>query len=284
MSRSGSGPVDIPPPSMDRLAIHTITTKAWDLPTAAVELSTRGIKNISVWTNALEERSVAESRRILDDHALEVPALVRGGFFPAQDASTRTDRIAENHQLLQTAAELRAAMVVLVVGAVPGLNLADQRAMVRDGVAALLPEAESLGVLLAIEPLHPMYAADRSCINRMAEARRVCEELDHPNVGIALDVYHTWWDPDLETEIALAGWQGILFAFHVCDWRVPTRDMLNDRALMGQGCIDLQRIRSWVEATGFDGAIEVEIFSDEHWAEDPADYLDRIVRAYRDAT
>ena len=149
-----------------------------------------------------------------------------------------------------------------------------------EGIGAVLPHAEAADVQLAIEPLHPMYAADRSCINRMAEARAVCEALRHPLVGIALDVYHVWWDPDLKREIELAGRQGNLLAFHVCDWRTPTRDLLNDRALMGDGCIDLRTIRGWVEAAGFRGFHEVEIFSAEQWARDQDDYLARITRAY----
>ena len=132
---------------------------------------------------------------------------------------------------------------------------------------------------LAIEPLHPMYAADRSCINRMAEARHVCEQLDHPLVGIACDVYHVWWDPDLEAEIARAGEMKTLFGYHVCDWRPDTRHLLTDRGLMGEGCIDLRTIRGWIEATGFTGFNEVEIFSEQYWAMDQQEYLAKIRQA-----
>ena len=171
-------------------------------------------------------------------------------------------------------------MVVLVPGAVPGLPLAEARKHVADGIAAMLPHAEHAKVKLAIEPLHPMYAADRSCINRMAEAREICEKLQHPLLGIAVDVYHIWWDPDLQHEIDLAGRQNTLFAFHVCDWRVETRHPLNDRGLMGDGCIDLRTIRGWVESAGFAGNIEVEVFSDQYWAMDQHQYVDRIASAY----
>jgi sugar phosphate isomerase/epimerase len=171
-------------------------------------------------------------------------------------------------------------MVVLVVGAVPGTPLPDARAQVADGLAALLGDAEATGVKLAIEPLHPMYAADRSCINRAGDARRICEQLRHPKVGIAFDVYHTWWDPDLEDELRLAGEQGTLFGFHVCDWRVDTRDLLNDRGLMGDGCIDLRTIRGWAEAAGFRGLNEVEVFSTEYWGMDQRDFLRKIREAY----
>ncbi len=146
----------------------------------------------------------------------------------------------------------------------------------------MLPYAKAAGIKLAIEPLHPMYAADKSCVNRMAEARHICEQLAHPNVGIAVDVYHVWWDPDLRAEIALAGKQGTLFAFHICDWRANTRHMLTDRGLMGDGCIDLRTIRGWVEATGFRGFNEIEIFSEEYWAMDQQAYVARIRQAYLD--
>jgi sugar phosphate isomerase/epimerase len=171
-------------------------------------------------------------------------------------------------------------MIVLVVGAVPGISLADARKQVAEGMAAMLPQAEAAGVKLAIEPLHPMYAADRSCINRMAEARWVCEQLQHPLVGIAVDVYHVWWDPDLEMEIARAGEMKTLFGYHVCDWRANTRHLLTDRGLMGEGCIDLLTIRGWVEEAGFRGYNEVEIFSEEYWAMDQQAYLEKICRAY----
>jgi sugar phosphate isomerase/epimerase len=125
-----------------------------------------------------------------------------------------------------------------------------------------------------------MYAGDKSAINRMAEAREICEQLDSRYVGIAVDVYHVWWDPDLEEEIRLAGQGGWMSAFHICDWRVPTRDLLTDRGLMGEGCIDVRRIRGWVEDAGFSGWNEVEVFSEEHWAEDQNGYVEKIKGAY----
>jgi sugar phosphate isomerase/epimerase len=144
----------------------------------------------------------------------------------------------------------------------------------------VLDHAKAANVKLAIEPLHPMYAADKSCINRMAEARGVCEKLRHPMLGIAVDVYHVWWDPDLKEEIALAGQQGTLFAFHVCDWRTDTRHLLTDRGLMGDGCINLRAIRGWVEEAGFRGFNEVEVFSEQYWAMEQAAYVDLIRQAY----
>jgi sugar phosphate isomerase/epimerase len=266
--------------TLDRLAIHTITTKPWSLAQAAANYSARGVGGISVWVESLEGISAAQARQIIDDAGLKVPALVRGGFFCDPSPNQRNMRIDRNRQLIDTAAELAADMMVLVVGVTAGHSLAQQRGWVQDGIEALLDDAQASGVKLAIEPLHPMYAADRSCINRIAEARQICEALDHRSLGVAVDVYHVWWDPDLEDEIARLGRLDALFAYHLCDWRVPTRDLLNDRALMGDGCIDLAAITAWVRATGFDRWHEVEIFSDQHWQEDQNDYLDRIIARY----
>jgi sugar phosphate isomerase/epimerase len=270
--------------SLDRLAIHTMTTKPWSLAEAAAHYSSRGIGGISVWVEALQGLSAAQARQIVDDAGLKVPALVRGGFFCDPSPTERLSRIDRNRQLIDTAAQLGAEMIVLVVGAAPGHALDQQRGWVRDGIEALLNDAQAAGVQLAIEPLHPMYAADRSCINRIAEARQICEALGHRSLGVAVDVYHVWWDPDLENEIARLGQCGALLAYHLCDWRVPTRDLLNDRALMGDGCIGLASITDWVRAAGFRGWDEVEIFSDDYWREDQSEFLDRIISRYGELT
>tara|TARA_R110002049_G_scaffold72490_6_gene187390 strand:+ start:76153 stop:77001 length:849 start_codon:yes stop_codon:yes gene_type:complete len=267
-------------PSLDRLAVHSVTTKPWLLATAVRQYSRRGIRGISVWIEAIEGMKTADARKMIDDAGMSVPALVRGGFFCDASRQTRQRRIEQNRIWLQAAAEIEAEMLVLVVGAIPGLPLVEQRGWVRDAIEALLPEANALGIKLAIEPLHPMYAADKSCVNRIADARRMCESIDDSAVGVAVDVYHVWWDPDLESEIKLLGRAGKIFGFHICDWRTPTRDLLNDRALMGEGCIDIRGIRHLVQAAGFRGWNEVEIFSDELWAGDQSDFLDRIVESY----
>ena len=274
-----------PLPDLSRLAIHTMTNKPWSLRQCVEHYAAKGIRGISVWRNVIDPTAggvtPAEGGRMLREAGMTVPALVRGGFFVGTTSAARQTAVDENKRCLDEAAAIEAEMVVLVVGAVPGVSLEDARKQVTEGIAGCLEHAEARGVKLAIEPLHPMYAGDRSCINRMAEARAVCEALRHPLVGIACDVYHVWWDPDLEREIAMAGQQNTLFGFHICDWRLPTRDLLNDRGLMGDGCIDLRGIRGWVEAAGFRGFNEVEIFSTEYWAIDQEAYLERIAAAYR---
>ncbi|MEM1165906.1 MAG: sugar phosphate isomerase/epimerase family protein [Planctomycetota bacterium] len=266
-------------PDLNRFGVHTMTTKPWSLAECCEKYAALGFGGISVWRNVIEPIGIDEASRIVRASGLTVPALVRGGFFVSADAAKRDAAIDENRACLDEAAAIGAEMVVLVVGAEPDTPLDDARAQVRAGVEACLPHAESVGVKLAIEPLHPMYAADKSCINRIAEARALCEVVRHPVLGVAVDVYHVWWDPDLESEIAALGRGGYLFGFHVCDWRVETRHLLTDRGLMGEGCIDVAGIRAMVEAAGFTGLNEVEVFSEAHWAEDQDVYLASIAEA-----
>lgn len=272
-------------PDLSRLAIHTLTNKPWSLAECLEAYASAGVPALSIWRNVFDPAEggigLDAAVKLVAASGLAVPALVRGGFFPAHEAAERQAAIDHNRRCIDEAAALGAEMVVLVVGAVPGLPLAEARRQVADGIAAVLPHAEACGVKLAIEPLHPMYAADKSCINRMAEAREVCEQLRHPLVGIAADVYHIWFDPNLEAEIALSGEQGTLFAFHLCDWRPDTRHLLTDRGLMGDGCIDLPGIRAMIDAAGFSGYYEVEVFSEAYWAMDQAAYLELLISRYR---
>lgn len=270
----------MPPASLDRLCIHTITTKPWPIETAAARYAAAGVKGITVWRDALEGRDPPKVAALLRDSGLAVVSLCRGGFFPARSAADRQKALDDNRRAIAEAHALGAPHVVLVCGAVPGQPLAESRAQIRDGMAALLPDCAAAGVKLAIEPLHPMYAADRSAINTLGQANDLAEQLNSPWVGVAVDVYHLWWDPHLEQEIARCGRLGKLFAYHVCDWKTPTTDLLLDRGLMGEGCIPLRQIRGWVEAAGFTGFNEVEIFSTRHWARNQDDFLRDILAAY----
>jgi sugar phosphate isomerase/epimerase len=188
-----------------------------------------------------------------------------GGLLPAADAAGRPAAIDDNKRAVDEAVAIGAQCLVLVVGGLaPGSrDIAGARSQVRDGIAAMLPYARSASMPVAIEPLHPMYAADRACVNTMKQANDLCDELGD-GLGIAVDVYHVWWDPELEREIRRAGKKRIL-AFHVCDWLVSTADLLLDRGMMGDGVIDIRRIRGWVEEAGYDGFAEVEIFSANNW-------------------
>jgi len=265
---------------LSKLCIHTITTKPWSIEEAAENYSRAGVKGISVWRQYLDGRNIASTGRMLRDHDLEIVSLVRGGFFPAVSSAARNKAIADNKKAIDEAAALGAPMIVLVCGADPGQALEISRAQIQDGIEAILPYAIENRVKLAIEPLHPMYADTRSAVNTMAQANDMAEVIDSDYVGVAADVYHIWWDPDLEQQLMRCGQHGNLFAFHICDWMSPTVDLLNDRGLMGEGCIPIRKIRGWAEAAGFRGFNEVEIFSDRLWAEDQHEFLKKIVTQY----
>jgi sugar phosphate isomerase/epimerase len=275
-------PLVEPLPDLSRLCIHTITTKPWSIETSAAKFAEAGVRGITVWRDALAGRDVAMTGGMLRDRGLAVVSLCRGGFFPALEIADRRKAIEENRRAIEEAKALGAPLVVLVCGAVPRQPLEESRKQIVEGIAALLPDCEASGIKLAIEPLHPMYADSRSAINTLCQANDIVESLGSRHVGVAIDAYHVWWDPALEVEIARCGRLGALLAYHVCDWRTPTGDMLNDRGLMGEGCIPLRQIRTWVEAAGFGGFNEVEIFSNRLWGQDQDQFLASIVQAYRD--
>ena len=231
-----------------------------------------GITAIAPWRDQVAAVGFEEAVRIVKSNGLKLTGLCRGGFFPAPDAAGREKAIDDNRRAVDEAAALGADCLVLVVGGLPGgsKNIDAARRMVEEGIAAVLPHARAAQVPLAIEPLHPMYAADRACVNTLGQALDICEALG-PGVGVAIDVYHVWWDPDLANQIARAGRMKAILAHHICDWLVPTRDMLTDRGMMGDGVIDLKGIRRRIEAAGFHGAQEVEIFSADNWWKRPAD-------------
>ncbi|WP_035804871.1 sugar phosphate isomerase/epimerase family protein [Lunatimonas lonarensis] len=264
-----------------KLCIHTITTKPWSLEESGERYEAAGVKGISVWRQYLEGRNIAQAGERLRNHGLEIVSLVRGGFFPSTSAAQRQIAIDDNLKAVDEAAALGAEMIVLVCGADPGQSLTVSRKQIQEGIERVLPYAIANNVKLAIEPLHPMYADTRSAVNTLEQANDMAESIGSDFVGIAADVYHLWWDPHLEQEIKRCGANGNLLAFHICDWVSPTVDMLNDRGLMGEGCIPIQQIRGWVEEAGFRGFNEVEIFSDRHWAGDQDEFLQKIVASYK---
>ncbi len=264
------------------LCIHSITTKPWKIEEAARNYSAAGVKGITVWRDALDGRNIKQTGRVLRESGLTIVSLCRGGFFPYKDPGKRQQAIDENKKAIEEAAELGTSMLVMVCGADPSQSLEESRKQIRDGIATIVPDAAAAGVKLTIEPLHPMYADTRSAINTLAQANDMAEELNSPSVAVAVDVYHLWWDPSLEKEIKRCGENGNLAAFHICDWSVPTTDILFDRGLMGEGCIPVKQIRSWVEAAGFTGFNEVEIFSNSYWKNDQSEFLKKIINAYKE--
>lgn len=266
---------------LDRLCIHTITTRPWSLETAVEKYSRAGVKGITLWREAVDGRKPARVKRLVADAGLSAVSLCRGGFFPHPDPDGRRKAVEENLRIADEAAELGTPLVVLVCGAHPGQKVEENIAQIEDGISAVLPHAAERKVRLAVEPLHPMYADTRSAICKLSTANELCERIDSPWLGIAVDVYHLWWDPDLSLEIARAARGGRLFAFHICDWKNPLEDMLNDRGLMGEGVADIRGIRGMMERNGFSGFNEVEIFSNRWWAADQDKFLAEIVNAYR---
>jgi sugar phosphate isomerase/epimerase len=272
-------------PEIAQLTINTATLRRqWGLRDIIAGVAAMGIRGIAPWRDQVAQAGLKEVAAQIRDTGLAVSGYCRGGMFPAIDRAGRQAARDDNRRAVDEALELGARCLVLVVGGLPkdgeqriaSKDLAGAREMVRDGIGELLEYARPAGMPLAIEPLHPMYAADRACVNTMAQANDLCDELapkGSDGLGIAVDVYHVWWDPLLRREIERAGGQGRLFAYHICDWLVPTDDLLNDRGMMGDGVIDLPRVRSWMEAAGYQGLHEVEIFSNRWWAEDPRHVL-----------
>jgi len=195
--------------------------------------------------------------------------------FPAPTAAERSAKIDDNRRAIDEAATLGAEVLVLVCGAAPDRDIAAAREMVADGIATIAPYAADRGVRLGIEPLHPAFAAERSCITTMREARLISERFDSANVGVVVDVYHVWWDPERAAEIARLGDR--VAGYHVNDWLVPVKNVLMNRGMMGDGVIELRRIRGEIERAGYRGPIEVEIFNEEIW-QTPLDELVRLTK------
>lgn len=274
-----------------RFAIHTVTTKPWPIERAIDEYARAGFGGISIWRDAMDGRLPARVRRQLGEAGLTGVSLVRGGFFAHADPAQRASAIEDNRRCIEEAQALGVPLIVLVCGADPEVGLSESRRMITDALTELSPTATAAGVRLGIEPLHPMYADTRSAVTTLRQANRIAAAanlaagtsgegaLAEPTVCSVVDVYHLWWDEDLSSDIAAAGSEDLLGAFHVCDWRVPTEHMLLDRGLMGEGAIDIPAIRRDVEATGFQKLIEVEIFSERYWAMDQNEWLSRIAGA-----
>lgn len=255
------------------LSINLATVRQqWDMRQAAEACLGHGITAIAPWRDQVQKIGLDEAARIVRDNGFKVTGLCRGGMFPAGDPEARKAAIDDNKRAVDEAAALGADCLVLVVGGLPtgSRDIASARQMVADGIAAILPHARASGIPLAIEPLHPMYAADRACVNTLKQALDICDLLGD-GIGVAIDVYHVWWDPELMPQIARAGAEGRILAHHICDWLVPTTDLLLDRGMMGDGVIDLRGIRAAIEAAGFAGPQEVEIFSAETWWKRPGD-------------
>jgi sugar phosphate isomerase/epimerase len=265
---------------LDLCSINTATLGHREPIEAIVERVARhGYGGIAPWRREVEGHDVAAIAKRIRDAGLSVTGYCRSTYFPAADAAGAAAAVEDNRRALRDAANLGASCYVLVVGGLPAgsRDLPAARRQVEEGIAALLDAARTLGVTLAVEPLHPVYAAERSCVTTLAEALDICDRLDPDGaggIGVAADVYHVWWDPALAAGIARAGAGGRIAAFHVCDWLSPTAEVLLDRGMMGDGVIDIPAIRGMVETAGYSGRTEVEIFSAANWwKRDPEEVL-----------
>ncbi len=262
-------------PGISRLSFNQITAERATLKEVVEACARHGVPYVAVWRHKLAAVGLKPATCLLRDAGVRVSSVCRGGMFPASTREERAARIEENRRAVDEAAELGAGVLVLVCGAAPDRDIAAARRMVADGIAELVPYARERGVRLGIEPMHPGFAAERSCITTLREARRLAEQLDLSSVGVVADVYHIWWDPELYDQLARAA--GRLVGFHVSDWLVPVHDVLMNRGLMGDGVIELCRIRAAVERAGYAGPIEVEIFNQALW-DTPLDTLVPLVK------
>jgi sugar phosphate isomerase/epimerase len=258
-----------------QLSLNTATVREqWNLKQCVEGCVRHGIGGLAPWRDKLQEAGVEDGARMINDAGLAVSGLCRGGWYTAQGALT-DDVLDDNKRAVDEAMAIGAACLVMVVGGLAegSKDIAGARNLVTEGLSKTLDYARTLDMPIAIEPLHPMYAADRACVNTMGRALDICDALDPDHtgaMGVACDVYHVWWDPDLSAQIERAG-KARMLAFHICDWLVPTTDLLVDRGMMGDGIIDIKGIREQVEAVGFTGLNEVEIFSQNNWWKRDAD-------------
>lgn len=269
---------EMTPVTPERVSLNTATVKAqWGLKDCIEGAARHGFGGISPWRDVLQAMGTTAAAKAIRDAGLQVSGLCRGGWYTPEGTLTQAV-IDDNHRAVDEAAEIGAQCLVMVVGGLPpgSRDLPGARAVVAEGLAKTTEYARTAGVPIAIEPLHPMYAADRACVNTTAQALDLCDTIGD-GIGVALDAYHIWWDPDLAGQIARAGKERLL-ALHVCDWLVPTKDLLMDRGMMGDGVVDLKAYRALFEAQGYDGLVEVEIFSEKDWwTRDPDEVLKTVL-------
>ena len=259
--------------SLEGLSINLATVRAqWNVREAVEACRRHGIGAVDPWRDQVAAIGLDTCVRAVKDNGMRVTGYCRGGMFPAADATGRQAAIDDNFHAIDEAVALGAECLVIVAGGMPPgtRDIAGARQMVADGLAAILPYARACNMPLAIEPLHPMTAADRCVVSTLKQALDLCDALGD-GVGVTIDTYHVWWDPDLANQIARAGRGKRILAHHICDWLVPTKDLLLDRGMMGDGVIDLRGFRAMIETAGFSGPQEVEIFSANDWWKRPGD-------------
>jgi sugar phosphate isomerase/epimerase len=278
---------------LKHLSLNTATVREQGDLLQIIEAAKRhGISCLSPWRDQVAAVGLKHAVKAVKEGGFRLSGYCRGGMFPADHAHT-AEMLDDNRRAIEEATALGAPCLVLVVGGLPQFSrpgsapskdIGYARRQVEDAIGALLNDATAAGLPLAIEPLHPMYAADRASVNTLRQALDICDRLDRDGarrLGVAIDVYHVWWDPEIMESIARAGASRRIHAFHICDWLVPTRDLLLDRGMMGDGVIEIRKLRAAVEAQGFDGPCEVEIFSRDWWARPTDEVLRTVIERYR---
>ncbi|MFJ7492115.1 sugar phosphate isomerase/epimerase family protein [Streptomyces sp. NPDC097727] len=266
-----------------RLSINQETIKQWSLPELAEGCVKAGIDKVGLWRAPVQEYGIERTARLLADSGLSVTSLCRGGFFTAIDPAERARALDDNRAALDEAAALSTDTLVLVSGGLPAgsKDLHGARERIADALGELAPYAAERGVRLAIEPLHPMFASDRCVVSTLSQALDIAERFPAEQVGVVVDTYHIWWDDQAAAQIARAGAAGRIHSFQLADWITPLpAGVLLGRGQLGDGAVDFRAFRTLVEATGFDGPIEVEIFNEALWARDGAEVLAEVVSRY----
>lgn len=271
MTDSGSGDIS-------RLSLNQKTVDQWNMRQAIDGCARHGIPWIALWRDKIDGMGLDETARLVRDAGLKVSSVCRGGFFPASTERERQAAIEDNKRAIQEAATVGTDVLVMVNGGMSGNTIQEARRMVRDGIEAIIPCAEEHGVKIGIEPLHPAFAADRAVTASLEEANDLAEHFGSPWVGVVIDIYHVWWDVHVHREIKRA--KPYTLGFHVNDWLVPNTNVLVGRGMMGDGVVNNRELREWVDAEGYDGPIEVEIFNEEIWARDGDDVLAQMKERY----
>lgn len=268
---------------LSRLSLNQETIKQWSLPELAEGCVKAGIGQVGLWRAPVQEYGVEATARLLSDSGLSVSSLCRGGFLTALDPAGRARALDDNRAALDEAAGLSTDTLVLVSGGLPAgsKDLYGARERIADALGELAPYAAERGVRLAIEPLHPMFASDRCVVSTLSQALDIAERFPADQVGVVVDTYHLWWDDRTPAQIARAGAGGRIHSFQLADWITPLpAGVLVGRGRLGDGCVDFRAFRTAVEATGFDGPIEVEIFNEELWARDGSEVLAEVAARY----
>jgi sugar phosphate isomerase/epimerase len=273
-----------------RLSINQATIKHASLRQAVDATVRQGVQSIGLWREPVADVGLAEAARMLADSGLRFSSHCRGGFVTMPEGAERRAAIDDNRRAIEEAATLAAAgasgssaSLIIVAGGIPegSRDLAGARGRLEEAIAELAPEAQAAGVTLVLEPLHPMYASDRAVLSTLKQALDLADRVGSPAVGVVIDSFHVWWDPEAEEQIARAGRDGRIASYQVCDWATPLpADVLLSRHLPGAGIIDFAELTSWVADAGYTGDVEVEVFNAELWAKDFDEALADTVEAF----